>query len=69
LVDYETIHVKRGESYLKLIDLDLYGTTEEFEEEKFILNYILMSKEKFEGKVELLKSTSTKRLNILTAYS
>ena len=48
LVDCDTISVKRGELYLKLIELDLVGTTREVEDPKLILNYVLMSKEKFE---------------------
>jgi hypothetical protein len=52
LVDCDTISVKRGELYLKLIELDLVGTTREVEDPKLILNSIFMSKEKFEEKLE-----------------
>jgi hypothetical protein len=45
LVDCDTLSVKRGESYLKLIELDLAGTTGEVEDPKFILNSIFMTKE------------------------
>jgi hypothetical protein len=69
LVNCDTISVKRGESYLKLIELDLAGTTREVEDPKFILNSILMSKEQFKEKLELLKSASAERFNSLTKYS
>ena len=59
LVDGDTISVKRGEFHLKLIELDLSGTTGEVEDPKLILNSILMSKEQFEEKQELLKTASS----------
>jgi len=69
LANCDTISVKRGASYLKLIELDLGGTTGEVEEQKFILNYIFMSKEQFKEKLELLKSSLDERFNSLTKYS
>jgi len=69
LVDYDTISVNREESFLKLIELYLDGTIEEFVDPKFILNYILMSKKKVEEKIEFLKTALAKRFNSLTEYS
>jgi hypothetical protein len=69
LVDCDTLSVKKGESYLKLVELDLAGTTREVEDPKFILNSIFMTKEQFEEKMELLKSASGERFNSLTEYS
>jgi hypothetical protein len=68
LVDLDTLSVKKGELYLKLIDLDLVGTTREVEDQNVILNSIFMTKEQFEKKLESLKSTSTERFNSLTEY-
>jgi hypothetical protein len=45
LVECDTISVKRGELYLKLIELDLAGSTRDVEDPHLILNSILMSKE------------------------
>jgi hypothetical protein len=69
LSDFDTISVKRGECYLKLVGLDLAGTTREVDDPQIILNSIFMSKEKFEEKLESLKSTSTEKFNNLTEYS
>jgi hypothetical protein len=69
LVDCDTTSVKRGESYLKLIELDLARKTGEVEDQKFILNSIFMSKEKFKEKMELLKYASAERFNSLTENS
>ena len=69
MVDCDTINVKRGELYLKLIELDLAGTTGEVEDPKFILNSILMSTDQFEEKMDILKIASTVRFDSLTNYS
>jgi hypothetical protein len=69
LVDLDTLSVKKGELYLKLIELDLAGTTKEVDDQKIILNSIFMTKEQFEKKLESLKYASTERFNSLTEYS
>ena len=69
MVDCDTINVKRGELYLKLIELDLFGTTGEVEDPKFILNSILMSTDQFEEKMDILKIASTVRFDSLINYS
>jgi hypothetical protein len=69
LVDCDTISVKKGDLYLKLIELDLVGSTGDVEDPHLILNSILMSKEKFEEKMDLLKTASAERFNNLTEYS
>jgi len=47
LVDCDTICVKKGDLYLKLIELDLVGTTGDVEDPSLLFNYILMSREQF----------------------
>jgi hypothetical protein len=69
LVDCDTISVKEGDLYLKLIELDLTGTIGDVEDPHLILDSILMSKEQFKEKLELLKTASTERFNSLTKYS
>jgi hypothetical protein len=69
LNDFDIISVKRGEFYLKLIELDLSRTTGEFDDSKIILNSIFMSKEQFEEKLESLKYASAKSFNSLTVCS
>jgi hypothetical protein len=69
LDDLDTLSIKRGECHLKLIDLDLVGTTGEVDDTKIILNSVFMTKEKFEAKLESLKSQSAERFNGLTEYS
>jgi hypothetical protein len=44
LGECDIISVKRGELYLKLIELDLSRSTGDVEEPKLILNSILLSK-------------------------
>jgi hypothetical protein len=66
LVDCDTIVVKRGELYLKLIELDLARTTGEVEDPKLILNSIHMTKEQIEEKMDILKIASAERFNSLT---
>jgi hypothetical protein len=61
--------LKKGTSCLKLIELDLVGSTGDVEDPHLILDSILMSKEKFEEKLDLLKTASTERFNNLTEYS
>jgi predicted ATP-dependent Lon-type protease len=68
LVDWDTISFKRRELYLKLIELDLVGTTTEVEYPNFILNSIIMLKEQFEEKLDILKTTVVERFNSMTEY-
>jgi hypothetical protein len=56
LDDLDILSVKRGECYLKLIDLDLVGTRGEVDDSKIILISVLMTKEQFEAKLETLKT-------------
>jgi len=67
--DLDSLSVKRGECYLKLIDLDLAATTREVDDSKIILNSVFMTKEQFEAKLETLKFASTERFNSITKYS
>jgi hypothetical protein len=62
LVDCDTLSVKKGELYLKLIELDLAGTTGEVQDPKLILNSMLMTREQFEEHLEILKVVSTENL-------
>jgi hypothetical protein len=62
LQDCDTLSVKKWESYLKLIELDLAGTTGEVQDPKLLLNSIFMTKEKFEEHLEILKGVSRKNL-------
>jgi hypothetical protein len=48
LVECDFISVKRGEIYLKLIELELVGLMGDGEDPNLILNYILLSKEQME---------------------
>jgi hypothetical protein len=48
LVECDVISVKRGELYLKLIELELVGSTEDVEDPHLIMNSILLSKEQME---------------------
>jgi len=54
---------------LKLIELDLDGTTREVQDPKLILNYMLMTREHFEQHLDILKVVSTKKFNSLTEYT
>jgi hypothetical protein len=46
LNDLDTLSIKMGESYFKLIELDLAGTTGEVQDLRLISNYILITREK-----------------------
>jgi len=59
LQDCDTLSVKKEESYLKLIELDLAGTTGDVQDQKLLLNSIFMKKEKLEEHLEILKGVST----------
>jgi hypothetical protein len=48
LAKCDAISVKRGELYLKLIELELAGLTKDVEDPHLIMNSILLSKEKIE---------------------
>ena len=69
MVDCDTLSVKRGESYLKLIEIDFTETTEEIEDLKLISKYMLMTREQFEENLDKLKTASTKKFNILIEYT
>jgi hypothetical protein len=69
LVECDTISVKRGELYLKLIELDLAGSIGDVDDPCLILNSILMSKEQFEEKLDSLKTATAEKFNNLTEYS
>jgi hypothetical protein len=60
--------LKERELYLKLIELDLDGSTGDVEDPHLILNSILMSKEQFEVKLDSLKIASAEKFNNLTEY-
>jgi hypothetical protein len=62
LVDLDTLSVKRGESYLKLIELDLAGTTGEVQDPRLISNSMLMTREQFEEHLEILKAMSNRKI-------
>jgi hypothetical protein len=69
LVDCDTLSVKKGELYFKLIELDLAGTTGEVQDPKLILNSMLMTREQFEEHLEILKGVSTEKFNSMTEYT
>jgi len=61
--------VKRGELYLKLIELELVGSTNDVENLHLIMNSILLSNEQMEEKLDTLKIASSEKFNNLTEYS
>jgi hypothetical protein len=61
-------YVLKWRLYLKLIELDLVGSIGDVENPHLISISILMSKDQFEEKMELLKTASTERFNNLTEY-
>jgi hypothetical protein len=63
------LSVKKGELYLKLIELYLVGTTREVQDPKLILNYMLMTREQFEEHLEILKIVSVEKFNSLNKYT
>jgi hypothetical protein len=69
MVDVDTLSVKNGESYLKLIELDLLGTTREVQDPKLILNSMLMTREKFQEHLEIMKGVSTEKFNSMNKYT
>jgi len=69
LYECDSISVKRGELYFKLIELDLDGSTRDVEDPHLILNSILLSKEQMEEKLDSLKITFVENLNNLIEYS
>jgi hypothetical protein len=69
LDDLDVLSVKKGEAYLKLVELDLAGTTGEVQDPKLISNSILMTRKQFEEHVEILKGISTKKFNSMTEYT
>jgi hypothetical protein len=54
---------------LKLVELDLAGTTGEVQDPKLISNSILMTREQFEEHVEILKGISMEKFNSMTEYT
>jgi hypothetical protein len=69
LVECDAISSKRGELFLKLVELKLVGSTEDVEDPHLIMNSILLSKEQMKEKLDSLKISSTERFNDLTEYS
>jgi hypothetical protein len=69
LVNVMSLVSKRGELYLKLIELELVGSTEDVEDPHLIMNSILLSKEQMEEKLDSLKIASAEKFNNLTEYS
>ena len=69
LDDLDVLSVKKGEAYLKLVELDLAGTTGEVEYPKLISNYILMTRKQLEEHVEILKGILLEKFNNMTYYS
>jgi hypothetical protein len=68
LVECDVMSVKMSELYLKLIELELVGSTEDVEDSHLILNSILLSKEQMEEKLDLLKIASAENFNNSTEY-
>jgi hypothetical protein len=61
LSDLDTLSVKKGEYYFKLIELDLAGSTGEVQDPRLISNSILITREKFEEHLEMLKVVSDRK--------
>ena len=59
LVKCDVISVKRGELYLKLIELELVRSTEDVEDPHLIMNSILLSKGQLEENMDSLNIAST----------
>jgi hypothetical protein len=68
LDDLDILSVKKGEAYSNLVELDLARTIGEVQSPKFISNYIIITREKFEDHVEILKGLSMDKLNSTTEY-
>ena len=69
LAECDVINSKRGELFLKLVELKLAGSTEDVEDPHLIMNSIILSKEKMEEKLDSLKISSTDMFNNLIEYS
>jgi hypothetical protein len=59
LVECDVTSVKRGELYLKFIELELARSTGDVEDSHLIMNMILLSKEQMEKNLDSLKIAST----------
>jgi len=55
LDDLDSLSVKRGECYLKLIDLEIVVTIGEVDDTQIILNLVFVTKKQFEETMEILK--------------
>jgi len=68
LAECDVISIKKGEFYLNLVELELFGSTEDVEDPHLIMNSILLSNEQMEKKSNLLKIASVEEFNNLTEY-
>jgi hypothetical protein len=60
---------RENEAYLKILDLDIAGTTIEVSEPKYLSNSMLMTGHDFEEKIERLKRTSTKKFDNMIEFT
>jgi hypothetical protein len=68
LDDCDALVVKKEALYRKLTEIDLAWATGKVQDLNLILNSIFVTRQQFEEHVEILKSLSTKKLNIMTEY-
>jgi hypothetical protein len=60
---------RKNEAYLKILDLDIVGTTIEVPDPKYLSNSMLMTRQHFEEKIEELKRTSTEKFDNMMEFT
>ena len=60
---------RKNEAYLKILDLDIVGTTIEVPDPKYLSNSMLVTRQHFEEKIEELKRTSTEKFDNMVEYT
>jgi hypothetical protein len=60
---------RKNEAYLKILDLDIVGTTIEVPDPKYLSNSMLMTRQHFEEKIEELKRTSAEKFDNMMEFT
>jgi hypothetical protein len=60
---------RKTEAYLKILDLDIVGTTIEVPDPKYLSNSMLMTRQDFEEHIEGLKRTSAEKFDNMMEFT
>jgi succinate dehydrogenase flavin-adding protein (antitoxin of CptAB toxin-antitoxin module) len=69
ITQFTDLSRRKKEAYLKILDLDIAGTTIEVPDPKYLSNSMLMTLQHFEEQIEELKRTSAEKFDNMMEFT